>query len=275
MSKKRRAPRCQITLDPRPRRKSEPRAKATLRSPTTREAEAIADAADRISKRRKRVQASIEGCDAGECRIASKHSDGRGWSAQLTDAFGTTSEDFANVTLTQTMNALPLSEDSLPRMTNAVLATVDGTKPKDEIEAMLTSQMVVTHALAMDFIGRARRAEHVTQLDSCGGLAVKLLRTYTAQVEALAKLRRGGEQTVRVEHVHVHAGGQAVVGNVNQREAGGLNESSGQPHATGQPRALTFTPGRPVRSAHPERHPVPVASGEGKAPLPNARRRKG
>jgi hypothetical protein len=255
--------------------KSNPRAKATLRSPTTREAEAIADAADRTSKRRKRVQASIESYDAGECRIGPKHSDGRGWSGQLTDAFGTTSEDFANVTLNQTLNALPLSEDSLSRMTNAVLATVDGTRPKDEIEAMLTSQMVVTHALAMDFIGRARRAEHVTQLDSCGGLAVKLLRTYTAQVEALAKLRRGGEQTVRVEHVHVHAGGQAVVGNVNQREAGGLNESSGQPHATGQPRALTFTPGTPMRSAHPERHPVPVASGEGKAPLPNARRRKG
>src|SRR5262245_57428365 len=35
-------------------------------------------------------------------------------------------------------------------------------------------------------------------------MAIKLLRTYTAQLEALAKLRRGGEQTVRVEHVHVH-----------------------------------------------------------------------
>ncbi len=31
-----------------------------------------------------------------------------------------------------------------------------------------------------------------------------LLRTYTAQIEALAKLRRGGEQRVRVEHVELH-----------------------------------------------------------------------
>ena len=157
--------------------KSKPSAKATLRSPTTRETEAIADAADRISKRRKRVQASIEGYDAGECRIGPKHSDGRGWSGQLTDAFGTTSEDFANVTLNQTLNALPLSEDSLSRMTNAVLATVDGSRPKDEIEAMLTSQMVVTHALAMDFMGRARRAEHVTQLDSWGKAFAHIHRT--------------------------------------------------------------------------------------------------
>ena len=35
-------------------------------------------------------------------------------------------------------------------------------------------------------------------------MAIKLPRTYTAQLEALAKLRRGGEETVRVEHVHVH-----------------------------------------------------------------------
>jgi hypothetical protein len=225
------------------------------------------DAADRISKRRKRVQASIESYDAGALRI--------GWSAQLTDAFGTTSNDFANVTLNQALKALPLSEDSLPGIMNAVLATVDGARPKDEIEAMLTSQMVVTHALAMDFMGRARRAEHVAQLDSCGGMAVKLLRTFTAQAEALAKLRRGGEQTVRVEHVHVHAGGQAVVGNVNQREGGGYNESSGQPHATGQPGALTSAPGTPMWSAHSQRGTVPIASGEGEAPLPNARRRKG
>ena len=101
--------------------KSKPRAKATLRPPTTKETEAIVDAADRISKRRKRVQASIKSYDAGECRIASKHSDGRGWSAELTDAFGTTSEDFANVTLNQTMNALPLSEDALPGMTKRYL----------------------------------------------------------------------------------------------------------------------------------------------------------
>lgn len=98
---------------------------------------------------------------------------------------------------------------------NALLAAVDGARPKDEIEAMLASQTAVAHALAMGFLGRAKRAEMVPQFDSFGNLAVKLLRTYTEQVEALAKLRRGGEQTVRVEHVHVYPVGQAVVGNVN------------------------------------------------------------
>src|SRR5262245_4383925 len=34
------------------------------------------------------------------------------------------------------------------------------------------------------------------------------------QVETLRRLRHGGDQHVRVEHVHVNEGGQAVIGNV-------------------------------------------------------------
>ena len=45
--------------------------------------------------------------------------------------------------------------------------------------------------------------------------AARLLRAYATQAEALRRLRNGGSQTVRVEHVHVNEGGQAVIGNVN------------------------------------------------------------
>src|SRR3954463_11020667 len=45
--------------------------------------------------------------------------------------------------------------------------------------------------------------------------AARLLRAYAAQVEALRRLRNGNSQTVRVEHVHVNEGGQAIIGNVN------------------------------------------------------------
>ncbi len=45
--------------------------------------------------------------------------------------------------------------------------------------------------------------------------AARLLRAYATQVEALRRLRHGGSQTLRVEHVHVNEGGQAVIGNVN------------------------------------------------------------
>ena len=42
----------------------------------------------------------------------------------------------------------------------------------------------------------------------------RLLRAYATQVEALRRLRHGGSQNVRVEHVYVNEGGQAI-GNVN------------------------------------------------------------
>jgi hypothetical protein len=57
-------------------------------------------------------------------------------------------------------------------------------------------------------------------LQECGSLAAKLLRTYTAQVEVLARLRRGCEQRVIVQHVHINEGGQAIVGAVNHPGGG-------------------------------------------------------
>jgi hypothetical protein len=99
--------------------------------------------------------------------------------------------------------------------------------------------------------------------------------TRTIEIEALAKLRRGGEQTVRVEHVHVYPGGQAVVGNVTtQPGGGGGRENGGQAHATNDPRALAFAPGSPVWSADAERKALPVPCGKRQEAVPNARRRK-
>ena len=76
---------------------------------------------------------------------------------------------------------------------------------------MLAVRLVVTHELAMQVALRSMRVDQIPQFDSAGNMAVKLLRTFTMQVEALAKLQRGGEQVVKV--VHVHPGAQAIVGN--------------------------------------------------------------
>jgi hypothetical protein len=51
-----------------------------------------------------------------------------------------------------------------------------------------------------------------------GSAAARLLRAYAMQVEVLRRLRTGGQQVVRVEHVHVNDGGQAAVGNVQQQD---------------------------------------------------------
>ena len=105
--------------------------------------------------------------------------------------------------------------------------------------------VVVTHRLATDMMVRTKRAEFIDHLHAFGALATKLLRTYTMQTEALAKLKRGGEQTVRVEHVHVYPGAQAIVGAVStQRAEGGVADERGnQADGAIDARAIAFAPG--------------------------------
>ncbi len=58
----------------------------------------------------------------------------------------------------------------------------------------------------------------------------KLLARHHETLEALLKYRRKGEQRVHVEHVHIHDGGQAIVGNVIP--GGGMNQKLEEgPHA--------------------------------------------
>ncbi len=46
--------------------------------------------------------------------------------------------------------------------------------------------------------------------------AARLMKTFAMQVEVFRRLRHGGQQFVRVEHVHVNDGGQALIGNVKK-----------------------------------------------------------
>jgi hypothetical protein len=86
-------------------------------------------------------------------------------------------------------------------------------------------------------------------------------------VEALNRHRGKGQQKVTVEHVHVHAGGQAVVGVVEPPGGRGEANSKDQPHA----KALTDEPQQALRCADEEGEALPIA-GDAKRTLPNARR---
>src|SRR3984893_7495860 len=123
---------------------------------------------------------------------------------------------------------------------------------------MLAVQMVATHFAATRALRRLKGSDMVSQQDSNGNLAVKLLRTFAAQTEALQRYRGKGQQKVTVEHVHVHTGGQAIVGSVSQSGGG-----RGSDENRGHPRAITVPPGTTLPSADEARDTVPVASGRG------------
>lgn len=243
-----------------------------LPEPGGRERSAIRDAAQRTYSGRPRVSVSLKQGTDNAVIANPPHNDKAGWGARLHDAFGTTSADFTSAEISRLMNAFrgTAGDPRTEMQTNAALAAIDGIRPRDEIEAMLVAQMAVTHSLAMELVGRAHRAEMIPQLEGHTNLAAKMMRTYTAQVEALAKLRRGGEQKVRVEHVHVHPGAQAIVGNVTHQGApggGGGIEDGGQPHGPTGGRALAHTPAAPMWSPDPQREPLPATRGEGEEPL--------
>ena len=57
-----------------------------------------------------------------------------------------------------------------------------------------------------------------------GGYAIKLLRLQNEMIQTFDRYRRSNKQTVEVRHVHIHSGGQGVVGIINppdDREEGG------------------------------------------------------
>ena len=97
---------------------------------------------------------------------------------------------------------------------NKMLARIAAVEPRDGIEAMLATQMVVIHQASMRAARSLRGSENIAQQDSNSNSLNKLTRTFASQVEALKRYRSKGEQKVIVEHVTVNEGGQAIVGNV-------------------------------------------------------------
>jgi hypothetical protein len=92
--------------------------------------------------------------------------------------------------------------------------------PKDEIEGALAVQMACTHTAAMAVLAKLEGAFTSEQrVIAFGSAAARLMRAFATQVEVLRRLRNGGQQFVRVEHVHVNDGGQAVIGNVKKSDA--------------------------------------------------------
>jgi hypothetical protein len=160
---------------------------------------------------------------------------------------------------------------------------IDGVRPKDEIEAMLAAHMAVTNIALLELVARTRDAiaghpyqgDGIKRLDVLGNLTNKFMRTYTMQVEALARKRRKGEQNVTVKHVHVHSGAQAVVGVVNHRGRRGVRKNGVQAdeREPDKPTAPPISECPQMRSADQERETLPVTSDK-KGALPVARRRK-
>lgn len=241
----------------------------SLPSPSAAEKQAIERATLRVDGRSPRVRVEFKQSEEGALELfGGAHSDREGWLTRLQDAFGSRGTDFALCQINRLMAACRETDGKIDKSRlNGLLAMIEGAEPQNEIQAALAVQMALTHTAAQTVLQRAMRVDQIPQFESASNSAVKLLRTFVMQAETLAKLQRGGEQVVKV--VHVHSGAQAIVGNVVSGGAGsghrgGVNdENRNQPHATGQLPAGGAVPMPEVWSEDAERISVPIASREG------------
>lgn len=226
----------------------------------------------------KPVSVKVEHTGAGTLSVISPHSDDLGWTVRLNDTFGTAAHSFAKTQLLHIVGIASGEGAGTEAAINSMLAAVGAAKPANETEAQLVVQMAATHQAAMQSLTRATNSNNYEVMEAAGNLANKLLRTYAKQAEALAKLQRGGQQKVTVEHVHVYQGGQAIIGNVSQAPSSpdrGAIENGGQPYGPTDPRAIAFAPVSAVLRPEQGRQTVPVAGREGQGQVPAARRGEG
>ena len=193
--------------------KSPPQALVEPYKPTSAETIALSRYVARNGKRpsaRIRVTKSKEGVSNYP-----DHVDLATGTVNLMNALGTASLPFMNGLLGQITNVASQGSEPDEASINFMLSVVDGIEPRDEIEAMLASQMAAVHLATMTFARRLAHVQNIPQQDAAERAFNKLARTFTTQVEALKRYRSDGKQTVRVERVTVEAGGQAVVGAVS------------------------------------------------------------
>jgi hypothetical protein len=135
-------------------------------------------------------------------KIAKMHpsaGEGANWWRRLNKALGTTSSDFVNASLFQIQAACRSPWGGISELSmNAALAMIEAAAPKDEIEAALAVQMACTHTAALAVLAKLDVAFAFSEqrVAAFGSTAARLMRAYATQVEALRRLRSGGQQTV-------------------------------------------------------------------------------
>jgi hypothetical protein len=148
---------------------------------------------------------------------------------------------------------------------------------------MLAAHMAVANIALLELVARTRgtiaghiyEGNGIKKLDVLGNLTNKFMRTYTMQVEALARKRRKGGQNITVRHLHVHSGGQAIVGNVAHQRGRGLTKNDQRPYERGREKPTThaISESQSVWSADQKREAVPVTR-DRQGTLSTTRRRK-
>lgn len=212
-------------------------------------------------------RAELKEADDGERTLKLAHkteSDFDLAEAVLCEALGTDDKKYAGSLINAIANASTapdqLQENGHNVIGNAIVAA-STLKAESPAEGMLIAQMIAVHNSAMAMLAKMHQSTHIKQMDSAANQANKLLRTFAVQMETLKRYRQKASQTVRVDHVHVNEGGQAIVGDVHHTGGRGADQKNGgQPYG---PKLVCNEPGSPMRCEESTREAVPVSRNAG------------
>ena len=169
------------------------------------------------------VRVKVWGADGKLAKVHPPDGEAENWWQRLNRALGTTSSDFVNASLLQLQAAArsPFGTISETHI-NAALAMIEAAAPADELEGALTVQMACCHTAAMAILAKLDSGFGTERrIAAFGSTAARLMKAYAMQMEVLRRLRNGGHRYVRVEHVQISDGGQAIIGNVKKPDVQG------------------------------------------------------
>jgi len=136
-------------------------------------------------------------------------------------ATGTEVSEISHVLLSFVLDNCMTSGFDREEITIAVMGLLKELQPKTVLEGMLASHMVISSINAMRMMKKAMPNDQGQPCSTTMNLGIKLQRLFLEQIEALQKLRgERSHQKMTVEHVHVHQGGQAVIGQVKTNTDG-------------------------------------------------------
>jgi len=151
-------------------------------------------------------------------------------SAKLCAVTGTTQAAAQNRLLGDLLGVV--GKDAPAGVLDGMLGQMLAIAPRDGLEGMLAAQMVATHHAATKKLYQVTTGGSLDMQTYRYNQAAKLMRLFALQMDTLARYRGKGAHTppgVTVHEVHVHEGGQAIVGTVANRPAAATSGDAAGP----------------------------------------------
>jgi hypothetical protein len=171
--------------------------------------------------RKKRTYAQVyQSGDAGEFDVRPEPgTTRREWVGRLREALGSTSNAFVEASMRRIMAACTLPRQNWPSSTSvsAALALIESLEPENEIQATVAVHIACLDAACANVLSRLAWSSTESRTTVSANAGAKLERAFLAAVNTYYRLKKGNQQVIRIERIDMHAGAQAIVGQVVQK----------------------------------------------------------